>query len=82
MRVSNNFINTKTSFGYDKKLNAELKERREELRLTKENSVITAVYESGELELVESILKILSMVKNFIDVLGIKRLRQKKEKGF
>ncbi len=27
MRVSNNFINTKTSFGYDKKLNAELKER-------------------------------------------------------
>lgn len=35
----------------------EAKERREELGLTKENSVITAVYESGELELVESILK-------------------------
>lgn len=35
----------------------EAKERREELGLTKENSIITAVYESGELELVESILK-------------------------
>lgn len=35
----------------------EAKERREALGLTKENSVITAVYESGELELVESILK-------------------------